>query len=383
MKNNSKKKLYATRTVKLCSFFLVLILSVSALQQLFLKRIDQNSLRIDGYYLEDSDTLDVVLLGASDVYTGFSSGRAYQEFGFTSYPYATQSMTAAGTLTALKEVVRTQNAGLILIEINAFLYGKDVNESKEANIRKLIDNVPMNQNKIEFISKNIPLDEQIEYYLPIIKYHSLWKDYPWQMRMVSSKIKQDIRGTSYFKGYRTTATVFKPEEKILNGKIANENKTKKLNPTLEARLRELLDYCKSNNLNVAFFRVPHLVYNKTYDRVKRANTAGEIIKSYGYDFINLERDWEKIGINTDTDFYNYDHLNVYGAQKLTDHLGKIIVDKYGVTPHKLTESQKEEWNDAAEFFNKIYRYSDYVIKNNLKPVKIEENEPTLETLKGF
>ena len=150
MKKNTNRKQYGKRTVKVCSFFLAVILSLFLLNDLFLRRIDHNSLRVDGYYLEDKDSLDVVMLGASDVYTCFSSGRAYQDYGFTSYPFATQSITASGTITALKEVVRTQTPELVMVEINAFLYGTDNNESTEAHMRKLVDNIPLTKNKIEF-----------------------------------------------------------------------------------------------------------------------------------------------------------------------------------------------------------------------------------------
>ncbi len=279
MKKNTNRKQYGKRTVKVCSFFLAVILSLFLLNDLFLRRIDHNSLRVDGYYLEDKDSLDVVMLGASDVYTCFSSGRAYQDYGFTSYPFATQSITASGTITALKEVVRTQSPELIMVEINAFLYGTDNNESIEAHMRKLVDNIPLTKNKIEFISKNVKPDEQPEYYFPLIKYHSIWKEYPYQLKMVSARLRERNRGTSLFKGYRTTATMFRPKDKVLNDKIIDDNKTKALTPSLENKLREMLDYCKSENLNVVFMRNPHLVYKRTYDRVRRCNRAAEIINS--------------------------------------------------------------------------------------------------------
>ena len=89
-----KKKLYITRTVKLVCLFLALTLTFGILQSYVLCRIDANSIRLEGYYQEEKDSLDVVLLGASEVYTGFSSGLAYDKYGFTSYPFASESITA-------------------------------------------------------------------------------------------------------------------------------------------------------------------------------------------------------------------------------------------------------------------------------------------------
>ena len=377
-----RNKLFITRTIKLTSFFMALLMTLLLMNNLFLRRIDQNSLRMEGYYMEDFDSLDVVTMGASDVYTSFASARAYKQYGFTSYPYATQSITASGMLTALKEVVRTQTPQLIVIEVNAFLYKEKKNESDEGHIRKLIDSVPFNQNKIDFVSEYIDPDQQLEYYVPLIKYHDLWKEYPGQMRLVLSKLNQDNRGHSYLKGFRTTTKSYKPPQKILNEKIVNEEGTLALNPTLEAELREMLDYCKEKNLNVLFMRVPHLVYKQTFDRVKRSNRAGEIIRSYGYDYLNLERDWKKLGLDLKTDFYNYDHMNIYGAVKMTNYLGKLIRDKYNIVPEKLSDEQKERWDQSAVYFDKLERYCDHLIKQK-KKVEIEEDVNTLNAIEDY
>lgn len=379
-----KKKLYITRTVKLVCLFLALTLTFGILQSYVLCRIDANSIRLEGYYQEEKDSLDVVLLGASEVYTGFSSGLAYDKYGFTSYPFASESITADGTLLALKEIVRTQKPQLIVIELNAYLYAKDSNESHDAHIRKLIDNIPLNENKIEYISNNVPPEEQLEYYLPLIKYHGTWSDIPKMPRLTVTKLLQQMRGTSYLKGFRTTTNVFKPTDKVLNHKLANETGTKKLNPVLEQKLRDLLDYCKEQKLdNVVFLRTPHLVYSKTYDRVKRANCAGEIVQSYGFPFINLERDFEKIGIAPETDFYNYDHMNIYGTVKMTEYLSAVLCRDYHIRGRELSAKQKENWDKAGKYFHKLYQYCDYLIKEKHEKVQLMEDINTLQALEKY
>ena len=72
-----KKKLYVTRTVKVACLLLALMFSCGFLQTYVLRRDDHNMVRLTGYYREKSGSLDVVLLGASEIYTGYSAGRAY------------------------------------------------------------------------------------------------------------------------------------------------------------------------------------------------------------------------------------------------------------------------------------------------------------------
>ena len=377
-----KKKLYVTRTVKVACLLLALMFSCGFLQTYGLRRDDHNMVRLTGYYREKSGSLDVVLLGASEIYTGYSAGRAYEKYGYTSYPVATESITTDGMLLALKEIVRTQHPKLIVIEPNAYLYKEIKNESNDGHIRKLVDNIPLSGNKIEYVTQNIPGDEQIEYYFPMIKYHGMWTDYPKSLFKTASAIEMDFRGAYYLKGFRTTTGTLHPKEKILNQAIINENKTAKLNKVLEKKLVELLEYCKEQKLNVVFVRSPHMVYKKTYERVKRSNRAAEIVRKYGYDYINLEREWDKMGIDLTKDFYNYDHLNAYGAAKLTDYLGNILQTKYGIERRTLSGSEKEEWDTAAEYFGKLYRYCDHLLKANKKE-KLDEDMGTLRRIENY
>lgn len=377
-----KKKLYITRTVKVTCFILALILSLAVLQTYFLRRLDHNSIRLNGYYHEQEGNIDVPMLGASEIYTGFPAGYIYGKYGFTTYPFATESITGSGMLTSLKEIVRTQNPKLIVIEPNSFLYGYDKNETHEGHVRKLIDNIPLNGNKIEYISENVEPDEQIEFYVPLIKYHGIWTEYPSPARRVVSTFLQDIRGYSYLKGFRTTTKSFTPDKEIRNDRLANENKTLALHPTLEKKLRELLDYCKEQKLNVVFVRTPHLVTKDTYNRVKRSNRAAEIIGEYGYDYINLEREWSKIGLEENRDYYNFDHVNIYGAQKVSDYLCSILVNKYGVGKSKLSGKQKENWDEAADCYNRLYRYCDDLIKHKTM-IKLEEDINTLRAIRDY
>ena len=367
-----KKKTYITRTVKVACFLLTMLLTLSFLQGYALRRLDHHTSRFKGYYRQPNGAIDVVLLGASEVYTGFSAAHAYEKFGFTSYPYASESITADGTLLALKEIVRTQSPKLVIIEPNAYLYKREKNETNDAHIHKLVDNVPLSSCKWDYIRSHTQGDETYEYLFPLIKYHGMWADYPRQGKKVLNAIVQDVRGAFYLKGFRTTVGKFLAKEKVLNQQILTETKTEKLNPNFEKKLRSLLDYCKAQKLNVVFLRTPHLVIKDTYGRYKRSCRAAEIVAEYGYDYLNLEHEWDKTGIDLQNDFYNYDHLNIYGTMKLTDYLGNILQTKYNIGKHTFSDGQQEEWETSAKYFNRLYRHCDELMRHT-KPAVPEED----------
>lgn len=345
-------KKYILRLVKLISLLLAVIISALLLQNYVLCHIDHNKLRMDGFYLEDENTLDVVLTGASEVYTGFSPGLAYDKFVFTSYPYATSSITAGAAITQIKEIERTQNPKLILIEINPFIYPDDSNESKEGSIRKYIDTVPLNENKIEYIETLDP-EHKEEYYLPLIKYHDSWDEYPGGVKYLGALIEQNFRGYTLLKGYKSNIGKCDNNDEFINQRIISDYTEADLTENSEQKLRELLDYCKDNDINAVFFRAPHLVREVDYESFCRSNKAGSIIESYGFDFINFEHDPVTMGYKPKL-YYNIQHLNAFGSKKFTEYFGQIIVDKYDIGESTLTKAQKRHWNECADYYDDFY-----------------------------
>ena len=385
-----KKKLYISRAIKITALLLSVLALSLILQSYVLVHYDGNRMRLDGYYLEEKDSLDVVLIGASDVYASFSPGLAYEKFGFTSFSYATASSTAGAAKTMLKEVLRTQKPQKIVIEINAFLYGFD-NETKISSVRNYIDNVPMNQNKIEYLQSGaIPAgEEEVEYYLPLIKYHSTWNDYPEPSgKYLSQTITQHMEGSTKLKGYRTRTAISTPAPgyPCINHTLANNDHTLALLPDYEAKLRDLCEYCKEQQLDVLFIRTPHAVDKSTYGRFKRANAAGKIIQSYGFDFVNFERDPVTLAYPI-TDYYNIDHLNIYGSAKFTEYLGKMLTEKYGVKKSEMSEKQMENWDVAAKYYHKLYDYADKYInteyKNTGHEQTLEENKDVMRYIDNY
>lgn len=369
-----------TRTIKVALLLLTIMVSCLVLQHYFLRNMDHNSLRVDGFYQEERDSLDVVFIGASDMYTSFMPGRAYEQYGFTSYLLASESITSEGVKTAVKEVVRTQHPGMVVIEANAFLYGDDKNDANQAYIHKFFDNVPLSVNKIDFMFNHVPVDERWEYVFPLIKYHGLWTEYPERFYMMASNLSLDVRGYNYLKGFRTTAKIIKTKHKCLNDKLSEETGELPLDPKLEAQLNDLLDYCDEQKLKVVFVRAPHYVFDETYDRVKRSNRMAKLCNERGYSYYALENDAVRIGIDEKRDFYNEDHMNVYGALKFTDYLSEKLMYREGLETDLLNEAQTENWKEAVTATNQLYRYCDDIMTNHKQSRSTQEDVVTLATL---
>ena len=381
-----QKGLSAKRIIKIVALFVAVLVTSLFLQQFILIHYDSNRLRLEGFYLEEKNTIDVGLIGSSEVYASFAPGMAYEKFGFTSFDYASASCTPTASITQVKEMMDQQSPKLILMEVNAFLYGVDsqgvdVNAFKDSSIRNYIDNIPMSDNKKAFLDEYIEKDQHIEYYLPLIKYHSAYNDMPDSFKYMRACFEQKLRGNTILKGFKTRTRVFQPLQKLYNKEIQTDNKKAPLSPTAEAEMKKLLDYCKKEKINIVFFRAPHMIDENTVTRSERTNTLEELITKNGFDFYNFERNYTKLGIDLKNDFYNYVHLNIYGCEKFTEYLGKLLVDKYNIGRTQLTEKQEKKWNNAAKSFRKLYDYSDDLIRHHKKYITLEDDPKTVEIIK--
>lgn len=373
------------RTIKLLSLVLALALSVGLLQEYVLCHADHNRQRVKGFFDEDKNSLDVVILGASEVYSDFAPGFAYEHSGITSYLYATQANTVLNYKAQLKNILSTQKPDLIVIELNGALYGDEELEevTREANLRNYADNAPLDLTKLEWIKDNALGDWQ-EYLFPIMKYHGVWSDFPSNMLYQKTIIENHTRGHNYLKGILNETAVYKSVRSSMNPYLADSADGKQpLDGLSEERLRDLLQFCRDEKLgNVVFARFPHVVDGLTYNRFERSNMAGDIVREYGFDYLNFEVGFAQTGLDETTDFYNQDHLNVYGQKKFTAYLTDYLMKNYGVEAEELSGGKKDEWQKSADYYEAYYTYSDSLIKLGVRR-ELSEDSDLIDTLEKF
>lgn len=411
-----KKNIF--RAVKILCLLLALAVTVGVLQEFVLCHADHNRQRIKGFFEEERDSLDIVLLGASEVYSDFSPGYAYEYGGVTSYLFATQANSILNYKSQLKNILARQKDALIVIELNGAV-NDEAETTKEANLHNYADNVPLDSAKLEWMAQS-EVENKSEYLCPIIKYHSVWSDVPGNMNYQKTIIGDKLRGYTYLKGILNETAVFQSTQRSMNQylqqlsdgegiphikatadsaqqrdsknnhhiqKKTDDNQTKKGRKPLPEReenaLRELLSYCKEQKLdNVVFTRFPHIVVKRTFDRFEKSNTVGDIVAEYGYDYLNFERDFSTTGLDETKDFYNLDHLNVRGQQKFTAFLTDYLTTRYAVSPKQQSESVKSEWEICSKYYKAYSLYSEQLLSQGEKR-ELSEDCELIETLNNF
>lgn len=366
-----KKKAIILRCAKILCLVLCLAL-LSGLCADLCQYHDYNVRKLAGFYAEPKDSLDVVLLGASEVFTDFSSGHAYDLYGFTSYPYALDAAPATVHVSQLREIRKHQDPKWIVVEINGFLYDDPALQTNSGSLRRYLNNIPVSINWARTILEETPKDEWLYYFFPLAKDHSNWKTIPDQLEDVRELAAIRLGG-SVLKGNVSTMNCYEgPDHRDVSADLTRLP----LEPMARQELIGFLEYCREEKIeNILFVRFPHVIATEeSYERYCRGNEAGQIIQEYGYDFVNLEREYAQIGLIAAEDFYNEDHTNYRGQQKLTEYFGRILVEEYGVTESQLTNVQKQDWDKAADYSRRFYAYAEAQMAKGLTGTLMEDRE---------
>lgn len=350
------KKICFIRILKALALLSALAAVVLFAQEYLFYFEDHSTQRLRDFYHEPSDSLDVVVLGASDVTNGYSAGYAYDYSGLTSYPYTSDANNATLYLSQLKEILSRQNPQMIVVEVHGFLYDDDRMDDEVA-LRRYAENIPMSANKLDAILR-YPYEDPISCLIPFFKYHGQWTTdvselrAKWQARFCAEDRPNVLKGVS-----NSSTLSFE----LPTYDVSMDDSTTDLSPQAHRALIEFLEYCRSHTYDhILFVRFPHKISDEVrYQRYQRSNRIEEIVGEYGFDFLDFEQNSVDWGIDPEYDFSDGDHLNIYGQMKMTEWLCDILLDEYGLTPMEQTPENQQRWDETPSYF---YAFCDVMEK---------------------
>lgn len=314
---------------------------------------DSNESRqiFNGLYAEEENTLDGVYLGASPVNRFWASPYAYEKSGIAVYNMGIASMPFVYNEYVMEEAMKTQNPKFFLVDMRWFKRTEDyVNET---HIRNVSDSMRfLSWNRIKGI--NAVLDyyeegendldyEKLNYYFPIVKYHSRWQ--------ADDFYKEDLlltRTTRDTKGFLMTGTnTFKQVKEPLYPEY-----TKKRTPLTDAtqeRLEDFLDYCDSIPMDVVFTLSPYPVLEEDMEHL---NQAMKMVSDRGYRVINCctEEAAEAMDLDWQYDFYDEKHVNIQGAEKFTEYIIDHLEEYYDDLEDHRGDPTYKSWDEAYDAY---------------------------------
>lgn len=306
------------------------------------------------YALEDN-SIDVFIVGSSQVVMGVSSMAMYEEYGISAFGLGMGNAPMIGNYYWLKECQKTQDISTVVIEVS-MLY----EPTRQFLYRRAFDPMKLSQNKLEAVrtlNREYGGDDVSSYVFPVIKYHDRWKE------LTEADFGYRKEDSLVYRGNVMTSGVKPmPYEKVI---IDND-------PIREVAMEEdqlkyfeeILSYCKQNDLNVVLMKTP-----KTSWSLSKSLGVNALAKEHGVPFLDFNYDklMKEIEFDPMRDLRDADHPNLRGAEKICSYLGKYLKEHYD-----LKDYLKEGYNPVnMDLYNEDR--DDCYLKMSTEPMEYLEN----------
>ncbi len=303
---------------KFCKFMLFIIIFIviyMALSILFLPK--QNLLKYGLYTTsantilgEDPNTIDTIVVGDSLVYSSISPMEIYKKYGYTVYDCADAALIVEDAYEYFEVAADSQKPKIAILEPNMFF---------------------RNPKKRPWYSKPSKI---LRNSFPLIKYHNNWKKIVFNTKAHS--------WTNYYKGYKKNTDI----KASFNYDYMKTNKaSSKIPPVNMEYFKKFVSYCKKNNIKLVLISVPS---QKSWS-YEKSKVIENLAKQYDLTYVNLNLvedlniDWSKETKDKG------DHLNFYGAQKVSSYVADYLKETGLVKNHK-GEKGYEGWDKALKYY---------------------------------
>lgn len=342
MKNQNKinDKRIAVKSIKVVIFILVFTMLLEILSATLFSKSNATTFKNNfknayNYVNEIENTIDIVALGNSNMYSAICPVRLWDKQGYTSTIIASPRQTAAITCTMLEDVLKTQNPQLVILETDMFYEGVELNENINDNSqpKKRLPAIPY------ITDEKITTDIQNRFTVFLL--HDQWK-------LMASNPASTGEDTVFNHGYFFDDSIKETEP---NDNMNYTEKYETLPDETLLYLNKMLEMCRKRGIRLMFIGTPSL-NSWSY---ARHNAVEKYAVDNGIDYLDFNTlDDYEIEYTREFRDKGY-HLNFYGAGKITEYVGDFLLKNYS---DKLSDKRNNidfsSWNNDKTRFAEYY-----------------------------
>lgn len=265
---------------------------------------------------EDFDTIDVLVMGDSNAAQGISPMQWYCDSGVTGYTYASGWLSVYNIYYRLRSIYEEQSPKVVVLCTDV-VYSRMGNETElQAAIGDITDEL-----------------------IPLVRFHDNWKD-----------LTPDNLFEEHDYSWRDTNKGFTPITTVgasTRGDYMYDDGSREPIPFLvRLYMKRIVALCEEHDSELLLITVPA----SSSWNLARHNGVQDFADEYGLTYLDYNMADLNPGIDWHTDTPDGgSHLNVLGAQKLTDVLGQYLTGTYTLEDHR-GQSGFESWDKDAETY---------------------------------
>ncbi len=327
-------------------FLLIFVLAFTALTLLYYpKRSPEDSTGnlSNGIYLEDENSVDVLLVGSCNMYTSFNPLFFYENTGVTSYGRTCPDQIMITSYYYIEETLKRQTPKVVVVD-TLFVGDKDTDE-REAYNRCAVDFMRPNLSKLGLINALSKYESAYMqsvnpsnpskaltwagYVFPLLRYH-----HRMDFKKEDLTFFLDYTGYNYHKGSESHSNY-----NNINFEYDFVNNSTEVREDAKEYVPKIIKLCKEKNIPLIFINTPN---KYRWDDTLTASVKN-YIESQGGTFLDL---YHEYGDMLSHDYYfqsNTGRLNVYGMEVFTERFGSYLVEKFSLKPTPMSDAKKAQW----------------------------------------
>ena len=259
---------------------------------------------------QPENSIDVLFLGDSEAYSSFIPLSLWEQTGVPGFVCSSLDQKTYETVELLRMALSCQKPKVVVLETNV-LYRVYPSTDRLA-----------------------PL---VEAKIPALRYHDRWKS----LTKADFFSLPDFTAASPDRGYHL---LLKEKSADTECYMQPMEEWEPLSRSNQGDLKKIQALCRENGAELLLFSSP----SPTNWTMRRHNTVTDTAESLGLPYI--DGNLLDLGLNWDTDTSDGgDHLNYFGAQKVTSWLGSYLTRNYPLENRKSDPSYAQWDLDAAAF----------------------------------
>ena len=290
-----------------------------------------------GFYRLKKNSADVLFLGSSHCYCGISPQTLYNDFKITSWNLGSSQQSVWLSYYWLKEALKYQNPKAVVLEV-FYIMTSEGKGGAEPSIHWTLDGMKWSKNKLDAIRschEERPEISPTAFLFPNVRYHERIfdlseNDYPGNGGEFGGLMKGYV---PLSESYGTDAEVFSP----LDLSVTDQEDWY---PKGRLYLEKIESLCREEGIPLILIKTP-----STHWSVQEHNSIAAFAAAYDLPF----HDFNEAGLYAELDYdlsvdnHDYGHANTLGAVKITDWIGQLLTERYG-----LESTEDEQWARTAD-----------------------------------
>ena len=295
------------------------------------------------FYQLEEDSVDVLVLGSSHSMTAIDPQVLYDSWGYTAYNLSGEQQSAFLSSYLLEEAFKTQHPSVVVLETHFLFDYFDATpplNTEEPYVHKALDFMKPSLTRLKAVAEAAWYRPDFGFFnllFPAVRYHT-------RLHSLSREDydRDRFQRTENLLGFGPQARLLTVGwYSVLEYMEVENAEPEPMMPLMAECLERMRSMCEANGAELLLIKTPSA--SQTPGRCRAMHDYAD---AHGLRFLDFNEE-DVYYSQLEYDFYAYnadaDHLNIWGAQRVSDYLGMVLCDEMGVEGR----GQHPYWDEAS------------------------------------